>query len=77
MTARKQLVALRRFFARHASTASRAPGRANPVSIRSAAIEIGVSDRSIRRWLSLSKRYHPNPASLGALVAWRRARPED
>lgn len=70
LTARKQLVRLQRFFVRHGGGV-----RANPVSRRAAAIEVGVSDRTLRRWLAGT--HHPNPVQWRALVAWRAARPEE
>jgi transcriptional regulator with XRE-family HTH domain len=70
LTARKQLVRLRRFFRRH-----REVGRSNPVSLRAAAVDIGVSDRALRRWLN--GKANPAPAHLRALVEWRAKRPED
>lgn len=70
LTARKALLRLRRFFLRH-----RQHGRANPVSLRSAALAIGVSTRTLLRWLYL--KHHPNPAHYKKLVAWRASRPED
>lgn len=72
LSARKQLVRLRRFFTRHGGGSG---PRSNPVSRRAAALTVGVSDRTLRRWLAGT--HHPDPAHWRALVAWRDSRPED
>jgi len=71
--ARRQLADIRRFLRRTRRAGTPQLG-ANPTSIRSAAAAIGVSDRTIRRWLAA--RHHPAPEQFAALVAWWKSRPE-
>ncbi len=59
-----------RFFLRH----RRLGPTENPVSLHAAARAIGVSDRTVRRWLQGTR--NPDPDRLAQLKAWRRSRPE-